>query len=445
MEATMAEQHDTARAAQEDFSLAKFRETMHRHIDDAQCLANLNAGGMAFHLFAEHDKLLFDRVLASRPAAPPSRLVAAAEAIAHELAGHHLPVRKETEAELRAALAEAQQQRPAPGYATREREDFDAIDGERMWLEAEIANLRAQVEALTKERDQFRSSRDRMMQERDSWRASYEGEIHGHNALRRRFATTGDGTFAQFVERLAKERDEARAIIDTNDLCHNLHGKVDAQAFADGCAQEQRKLYGCAPHADKVDNQRRHIHSIERAFADLKQSGNLRAGKLRKHKQEIRRTYAEKELQLRKQGEIIANLRGAARDAVAKALGELRGWIGRRTFIHGEQSMDWVHGAASIINETRNRIDELLAERAPQPEPQERAAACVPAPMAMAGEQIKAQAEQFYGTTTDERDARLRALIEGIKDWSGETCVSDVFTAIADDLAALRKEGNRDG
>jgi hypothetical protein len=65
--------------------------------------------------------------------------------------------------------------------------------------------------------------------------------------------------------------------------------------------------------------------------------------------------------------------------------------------------------------------------------------------MAMAGEQIKAQAEQFYGTTADERDARLRALIEGIKDWSGETCVSDVFVAIADDLAALRKEGNRDG
>jgi hypothetical protein len=124
--------------------------------------------------------------------------------------------------------------------------------------------------------------------------------------------------------------------------------------------------------------------------------------------------------------------------------------------------MDWVHGAASIINETRNRIDELLAERAPQPEPsppvqqpihyaapqpepQERAAACVPGPMAMAGEQIKAQAEQFYGTTADERDARLRKLLHHFNVLSDETNVYDVFVAIADDLAALRKDGNRDG
>ena len=43
-----------------------------------------------------------------------------------------------------------------------------------------------------------------------------------------------------------------RTIIATHDLCHNLHGKVGPREFADGCADEQRKLFGCAPDADKV-------------------------------------------------------------------------------------------------------------------------------------------------------------------------------------------------
>ena len=37
-----------------------------------------------------------------------------------------------------------------------------------------------------------------------------------------------------------------------HDICHNLHGTVDARAFADACRDEQRKLYGCAPDADRV-------------------------------------------------------------------------------------------------------------------------------------------------------------------------------------------------
>lgn len=35
-------------------------------------------------------------------------------------------------------------------------------------------------------------------------------------------------------------------------ICHNLHGKVNAREFADGCADEQRRLYGCAPDADEL-------------------------------------------------------------------------------------------------------------------------------------------------------------------------------------------------
>lgn len=51
---------------------------------------------------------------------------------------------------------------------------------------------------------------------------------------------------------LRQRAERAEAIVAAHDLCHNLHGKVDARAFADGCADEQRRLYGCAPDADVV-------------------------------------------------------------------------------------------------------------------------------------------------------------------------------------------------
>lgn len=35
-------------------------------------------------------------------------------------------------------------------------------------------------------------------------------------------------------------------------ICHDLHGTVPVSAFAAGCADEQRRLYGCAPDADAL-------------------------------------------------------------------------------------------------------------------------------------------------------------------------------------------------
>lgn len=55
---------------------------------------------------------------------------------------------------------------------------------------------------------------------------------------------------ARRIKDLEAALDNATEIIKTHDLCHNLHGKVDAQAFADGCAAEQMKLYGVAPDRD---------------------------------------------------------------------------------------------------------------------------------------------------------------------------------------------------
>ena len=52
---------------------------------------------------------------------------------------------------------------------------------------------------------------------------------------------------------LEEENKKLREIIKQHDLCHDLHGKVGAKEFAMGCEQEQRKLYGCAPHADQLE------------------------------------------------------------------------------------------------------------------------------------------------------------------------------------------------
>lgn len=62
---------------------------------------------------------------------------------------------------------------------------------------------------------------------------------------------------------LLGEVERLRAVIAQHDLCHNLHGKVDARAFADGCAAEQRNLYGYAPDADLLADYRAQAQAAE--------------------------------------------------------------------------------------------------------------------------------------------------------------------------------------
>lgn len=78
-----------------------------------------------------------------------------------------------------------------------------------------------------------------------------------------------DGTHADAAvivweqcQMLVMEIDRLRSVIARHDLCHNLHGQVDARAFADGCTDEQRKLFGCAPDADAVARLRAALERI---------------------------------------------------------------------------------------------------------------------------------------------------------------------------------------
>lgn len=74
--------------------------------------------------------------------------------------------------------------------------------------------------------------------------------------------------WAAAIRRAVAAEDEVKrlqAVIDAHDLCHNLHGQVDARAFADGCAAEQRKIYGCAPDADEVERLQVRLAELEAA------------------------------------------------------------------------------------------------------------------------------------------------------------------------------------
>ena len=71
------------------------------------------------------------------------------------------------------------------------------------------------------------------------------------------------------IRPLIEERDRLKAIIDTHDLCHNLHGKVGVREFADGCADEQRKIYGCAPDEDECIRLQAELAAAKQTIAEL--------------------------------------------------------------------------------------------------------------------------------------------------------------------------------
>lgn len=65
------------------------------------------------------------------------------------------------------------------------------------------------------------------------------------------------------IERLKAGKFTAEEI---HGFCHDLHGTVDASAFAAGCAEEQRKLYGCAPDRDALDSMKAKVVMWKEAY-----------------------------------------------------------------------------------------------------------------------------------------------------------------------------------
>lgn len=64
-------------------------------------------------------------------------------------------------------------------------------------------------------------------------------------------------TIVALVDEVTRLKAGKFTVEEIHGICHNLHGTVDAKGFADGCAAEQRKLYGVAPDRDALEALRR--------------------------------------------------------------------------------------------------------------------------------------------------------------------------------------------
>lgn len=65
--------------------------------------------------------------------------------------------------------------------------------------------------------------------------------------------TEDNASLRRKVEALEAEVAKLQGVLKQHDLCHDLHGKVNVNAFAKGCFAEQRRIYGCSPHGDFID------------------------------------------------------------------------------------------------------------------------------------------------------------------------------------------------
>jgi len=71
----------------------------------------------------------------------------------------------------------------------------------------------------------------------------------------------------ELVRQVQDERvraEKAEAIIAQHNLCHDLHGKVGAREFSEGCIEEQRKIYGHAPLADCLVELEKRVDLLEK-------------------------------------------------------------------------------------------------------------------------------------------------------------------------------------
>jgi hypothetical protein len=79
----------------------------------------------------------------------------------------------------------------------------------------------------------------------------------------------GQGGHNEIVGRLQQQLADAearvgkaKAVIAQHNLCHDLHGKVNADDFAKGCEAEQKRIYGRSPTEDTIASLRQQVETL---------------------------------------------------------------------------------------------------------------------------------------------------------------------------------------
>lgn len=75
-------------------------------------------------------------------------------------------------------------------------------------------------------------------------------------------------------------------------ICHNLHGTVDAEAFADGCAAEQVKLYGRSPDRQRAEAAEAQLEQYKHDFYRESTGRKQAEAELATHGEEVARLRA---------------------------------------------------------------------------------------------------------------------------------------------------------
>jgi hypothetical protein len=78
---------------------------------------------------------------------------------------------------------------------------------------------------------------------------------------------TGQGLAVAFIQHILDRMNTAERIIENYNLCHDKHRQVGVEEFSEGCADEQRKHYGCAPDAEDARKWRELVEFVDEADA----------------------------------------------------------------------------------------------------------------------------------------------------------------------------------
>lgn len=127
---------------------------------------------------------------------------------------------------------------------------------------AEVAELRAIEEAMTPAKWDVYKDESASVWRNDRCIAGLDANLGRPHDMRNAIGIAA-------LRNAAKRLLAAAEIVATHEICHDLHGRVGPREFADGCAAEQRKLFGCAPDADEAARLQGHVDGLEGALRSL--------------------------------------------------------------------------------------------------------------------------------------------------------------------------------
>lgn len=144
--------------------------------------------------------------------------------------------------------------------------DESSVDSLR--LVAAYRKLLAQLDAVTKDRDDAKAWA-KTCEENVALVATSLTKIHAYDEIHESAVAAGaqEGDCVGWMLFLQHERKRLLAGKFTpeeiHNICHNLHGTVNAEEFAEGCRKEMEKLYGECPWTKRLEKLEQDVWNLQ--------------------------------------------------------------------------------------------------------------------------------------------------------------------------------------